>query len=223
MSAHKKPAPAAVKRHRPFALLLLADILAAALLVFGNYYFLYEAPIRGLSGTSLPLPQVHNNIQQSSHQQAAGAAGDAAGQAAAGLRAKFAAHFTDTVVSTDTTYSSPDLSVEVTQHTQGIGNDTVTYYVADIYMADLSSFRTEFAGGQYDANGQREHLDTMSRRAGAVLAMNGDSYCFNRSHCNGLLVLCVSAIALAVLTLLPEKQRPADHSAAAHHTRRRRR
>ena len=38
-----------------------------------------------------------------------------------------------------------------------------------------------------------------------------------------LLVLCVSAIALAVLTLLPEKQRPADHSAAAHHTRRRRR
>ena len=64
----------------------------------------------------------------------------------------------------------------------------VTYYVADIYMADLSSFRTEFAGGQYDVNGQREHLDSMSRRIGAILAMNGDSYCFNRSHCNGLLV-----------------------------------
>ena len=64
----------------------------------------------------------------------------------------------------------------------------MTYYVADVYMADLSSFQTEFAGGKYDANGRREHLHTMSQCAGAILAMNGDSYCFNRSHCNGLLV-----------------------------------
>ena len=64
----------------------------------------------------------------------------------------------------------------------------MTYYVADVYMADLSSFQTEFAGGQYSPDGQREHLDAMSRRVGAILAMNGDSYCFNRSHCNGLLV-----------------------------------
>ena len=168
---------------------MAADILAAALLVFGNYYFLYEAPVRGLSGASMPLPQVQNNIQPSSHQQLAETAGDAPEQAQPlSLRDKFAEHFTDTVVSTDTAYSSPDLSVEVTQHTQGSGSDTVTYYVADVYMADMSSFRTEFAGGAYDPDGQREHLNTMSRRVGAVLAMNGDSYCFNRSHCNGLLV-----------------------------------
>ena len=188
MAAHKKPAPAA-RHRRPVAWFLLADVLVAALLVFGNYYFLYEAPIRGLSGGSLPLPQVENNIQHSSHQQVTEGEGTAPGQAQpVSLREKFAEHFTDTVVSTDTTYSSPNLSVTVTQHTQGSGTDTVTYYVADIYMADLSSFQTEFAGGQYDANGQREHLDVMSRRVGAVLAMNGDSYCFNRSHCNGLLV-----------------------------------
>ena len=60
--------------------------------------------------------------------------------------------------------------------------------MADVYLADLSSFQTAFAGGGYSPDGQREHLDTMSRRVGAILAMNGDSYCFNRSHCNGLLV-----------------------------------
>ena len=190
MSTHKSPVPAAAKRHRPFALPLLADILAAALLVFGNYYFLYEAPVRGLGGTSVPLPQVQNHIQQSAHQQPAGAVEDAPEQAQqpVSLREKFAEHFTDTVVSTDTSYTSPNLSVEITRHTQGSGTDTVTYYVADVYMADLSSFQTEFAGGQYSPDGQREHLDAMSRRVGAVLAVNGDSYCFNRSHCNGPLV-----------------------------------
>ena len=126
MPAHKNLA-AAVRRRRPVVLCLLADILAAALLVFGNYYFLYEAPIRGLSGTSMPLPQVQNHIQQSSHQQLTETAGDAPEQTQPlSLRERFAEHFTDTVVSTATSYSSPNLSVEVTQHTQGSGNDTVT-------------------------------------------------------------------------------------------------
>lgn len=186
MSTHNTSAPFVTRRHRSIARFLLADILAAALLVFGNYYFMYEAPIQGLNGTPVMLPQVQNNIQQSSHQQIAE---NAQGQAQPlSLREKFAEHFTDTVVSTDSTYSSPNLSVQVTQHVQGSGNNTVTYYVADVYMADLSSFQTEFAGGQYTPDGQREHLDSMSRRVSAILAMNGDSYCFNRSHCNGLLV-----------------------------------
>ena len=37
-----------------------------------------------------------------------------------------------------------------------------------------------------------------------------------------LLVLCVGAIALAVLTLLPEKKGSGQHSAVPHHTGRRR-
>ena len=59
------------------------------------------------------------------------------------------------MVSTGTSYSSSDLSVEVTQHTFGRRSDAVTYYVADIYMADLRSFQAEFAGEKYDANGLR--------------------------------------------------------------------
>ena len=184
MSAYKNPA-AAVRR-RPVALLLLADVLAAVLLVFGNYFLLYEALVLGVDGFSTPLPQVQNHIQPSLSQQSGGDASEQAQPLS--LQEKFAEHFTDTAVSADTSYSSPNLCVEVTQQTQGSGNDTVTYYVADIHLADLRSFQTEFAGGQYSPGGQREHLDAMSRRVGAVLAMNGDSYCFNRSHCNGLLV-----------------------------------
>lgn len=188
MSMRKRTSPAAARR-RPAALFLLVDVLAAALLVFGNYFFLYIAPIQGLGGSSMSLPQVQNNLQPSAHQQVTEITGSAPEQTQPlSLREKFAEHFTDTVVSTGTSYSSPNLSVEISRHTQGSGSDTVTYYVADVYLADLSSFQTAFAGGGYSPDGQREHLDTMSRRVGAILAMNGDSYCFNRSHCNGLLV-----------------------------------
>ena len=133
MYTHKKPAPAARSRQSS-ALFLAADILAAALLVFGNYYLLYEAPIRGLSGASAPLPQVQNNIQPSAHQQDT-ASTETVSQPAEPrtLREKFAEHFTDTVVSTDSSYSSPNLSVEISRHTQGSGSDTVTYWQTSIW------------------------------------------------------------------------------------------
>ena len=160
MSVHRRSAPSAAKCRRPVALFLLMDILAAALLVLGNYYFLYEAPIQGLDGASIPLPQVQNNLRLPSYQQITETTGDIPEQTRTlSLREKFFEHFTNTVVSTDSTYSSPNLSVKVTRHTQGHGNDTVTYYVADVYLADLSSFQTAFAGGEYSLDGQREHLD----------------------------------------------------------------
>ena len=104
----------------------------------------------------MSLPQVQNNLQPSAHQQVTEVTGSAPEQTQPlSLREKFAEHFTDTVVSTGTSYSSPDLSVGVTQHTFGRRSDAVTYYVADIYMADLRSFQAEFAGEKYDANGLR--------------------------------------------------------------------
>ena len=44
----------------------------------------------------------------------------------------------------------------------------------------------------------------------------------NRITSKLLLVLCVSAIVLAVLTLLPEKQKPVQPTVVQHHTGRRR-
>lgn len=99
---------------------------------------------------------------------------------------KFAEHFTSEIVFTDTSYSSPNLSVDISEHTMDSGDDIVTYYIADIYLADISCLQTRFA---YDTYGNyKQSLSDMSSEVGAVLAMNGDSYCFNLKHLNGLLV-----------------------------------
>ncbi|MDD3227983.1 MAG: phosphodiester glycosidase family protein [Oscillospiraceae bacterium] len=101
-------------------------------------------------------------------------------------KTKFSEHFTSEIVSTDTAYTSPNLSVNITTHTMGSGDNTVTYYIADVYIADISSFQTHFA---YDTYGSyKQSLSDMSSEVSAVLAMNGDSYCFNLKHLNGLLV-----------------------------------
>jgi hypothetical protein len=79
---------------------------------------------------------------------------------------KFADHFTDTVVATDTSYSSPNISFTIEQKTVGEGRDTITYYVADIYLADIECFQRYFAENTY-GKGFREdvlEMDGASRR-----------------------------------------------------------
>lgn len=75
---------------------------------------------------------------------------------------KFADKFTDHIVSTDTTYSSPDLSIQLTYHQYDTGKldkseagkhlayGTKTAYVlADVYIGDISCFQTAFAQDTY--------------------------------------------------------------------------
>lgn len=97
MAMHRKFAKTAAKRRGSVTLSLLADILAAALLVFGNYYFLYVSPIQGVGGTSLPLPQVQNHIQPSSYQQMTETGGTTGQVQPLSLRGKFAEHFTNKI------------------------------------------------------------------------------------------------------------------------------
>ena len=54
---------------------------------------------------------------------------------------KFADKYTDTVIVTENSYSSPDISVTVTEETLG----QTTYYLADIYVRDITSFRSALA------------------------------------------------------------------------------
>jgi exopolysaccharide biosynthesis protein len=104
------------------------------------------------------------------------AEGDTAGESdTESLAAKFAEHFTDTVVTTDTTYSSKDISVTVNKYTKGSGWGMVTYYVADIYLADIQSFQSGFADGTYGV-GYTERVLSMDSDLNAILAMNGDYY-----------------------------------------------
>ena len=83
---------------------------------------------------------------------------------------KFASHFTDTVRVGENSYSSPNLSLTITRHTVGEAADgsLLTYYVADIYIAEIDCFRTYLAGGS------AQEPMTLFAESGAVLAVSGD-------------------------------------------------
>mgnify|MGYP005778793561 FL=1 len=105
----------------------------------------------------------------------------------AGLEGKFADKFSDQVVSTDNSYQSQDLSITITPYRTGSGDNAVTYYVADVYTSNINCFRTYFAQNTY-GSGYTEHLTDMSNDVRAILAMNGDSYCYNHQHTAGALI-----------------------------------
>lgn len=86
---------------------------------------------------------------------------------------KFEDHFTDEVIQTENSYSSPNVSVTIETVTVGEGDKQKVYYVADIYIASIENFIT------YTAHNQMEYFDTqdvveMDAESDAVVAISGD-------------------------------------------------
>ncbi len=113
---------------------------------------------------------------------------------------KFADKFTDQVISTDTSYTSPDISIRLTygsgktdrvdtseggKHVR-YGTD-YKYVLADIYVGDITCLRTCFARDTYGV-GYDEKLTDMSARLQSILAVNGDSYSNSRHKNNGTII-----------------------------------
>ena len=84
---------------------------------------------------------------------------------------KFADKYTDTVVVSDNSYTSPNVSITVTKETAG----DVTYYLADIYLRDITSFQSALANDTY-GSGFRDSISDMAMLNNALLAVNGDYY-----------------------------------------------
>ncbi len=113
---------------------------------------------------------------------------------------KFADKFTDTVVATDTSYSSPNLSIQLSYQHYDTGRldlsesgkhkkygTQVSYVLADIYVGEITCLKTAFAQNTYGV-GYTEKLSDMSGTMRAVLAVNGDSYSNNRHKDNGTII-----------------------------------
>lgn len=113
---------------------------------------------------------------------------------------KFADKFTDQVVATDTSYTSPDLSIQLSYNQYDTGkSDTsasgkhekygtkISYVLADIYVGDITCIQTAFAQNMYGV-GYSEKLSDMSAKMKSVLAVNGDSYSNNRHKDNGTII-----------------------------------
>ena len=98
-------------------------------------------------------------------------------------RTKFADHFTDEVVITDHSYTSPNIAIDI----QKIVTDDPApsaVYVADIYIAQLENLQTYWAGGSYRMWAAEDPVP-IARNAGAILAVNGD---YADSQSTGFLV-----------------------------------
>ena len=86
---------------------------------------------------------------------------------------KFADRYTDEIVRTENSYTSPGISVTVTEETLDGGR--ITYYLADIYLKDVTSFQTALAKNTY-GSGYRDGIADMAAMTGALVAVNGDYY-----------------------------------------------
>ena len=84
---------------------------------------------------------------------------------------KFADKYTDEVVMTENSYTSPDVSITVTEEHSG----DITYYVADIYVRDITCFQSALARDTY-GSGYRDSITDMAAMSDALLAINGDYY-----------------------------------------------
>ena len=84
----------------------------------------------------------------------------------------FADKFTDgEVVKSNSGYKSANVNVELKRYE----NDEVVFYVADIYVKDISCFVTAFAKGKY-GKGIRNWAGNINEQIGGIIAINGDYY-----------------------------------------------
>lgn len=93
---------------------------------------------------------------------------------------KFADKFTDEVVVTDHSYTSPEVSITIDTVTVGEGNSQIVYHVADVYVASLENFYTYTANNEMIYFGTQD-VEEMIADSNAILAISGDFLTYQKS------------------------------------------
>ncbi len=177
------------KKLLPAWLLVLIDSAFIAVYILGFYYSYYLNPRQlesagvktnqerqdSLSNSSMNLNDAESAIGGNETDTAIPPKTTDNSTATGNLRTKFAQHFSDMVVSTDNSYTSRDISIQVNKYTEGSDGNIVTYYVADIYIADITCLTSGFAKDTYGI-GYAEDVLSMDESFNAILAINGDYY-----------------------------------------------
>lgn len=180
----KKPnAPPGRDRRLPIWAVILLDIagLAACLLIFALFH--HVLPLAQQSAARVVLPPVQTVASAPIPTAAPTAAPEEtlppAPEETPDPRSPwaiaFAEHFTDTVEITDHSYTSPNVSVTLERLEREDGFKHNVYYVADVYVSELSCLRTYLAKNTF-GQGVTEDASDMDAAAGAVLSMTGDFY-----------------------------------------------
>ncbi|MDR6793710.1 exopolysaccharide biosynthesis protein [Pseudarthrobacter oxydans] len=82
-----------------------------------------------------------------------------------------------TAVTTDTSHVSGSSNISISTVTTGSGDDTVTYYVADVVLDDATTLQSAFANDSFGEN-ITETTSAIAEANNAVFAINGDYYGF---------------------------------------------
>jgi exopolysaccharide biosynthesis protein len=85
-----------------------------------------------------------------------------------------------TAVVTDDSYDNGSTSIAISKVTTGSGADTVTYYVADVVVADATDVRSAFASNEFGTN-IVQYTSDIAQDHNAVFAINGDYYGFRNT------------------------------------------
>ena len=162
---------------------IVADllVLGAFLGGFTYFYFLRE---RSYAPTALATPaQVEATADASSPVPDAATPTPAVADTGL-LGGKYAEKFTTgEVEQTDSSYRSANVSIEITKNTAGTESKPIVYYIADIYIKDISSFRTGVALDYKDQNpGERKNVMStllLSQLTKSLVAISGDNFAFH--------------------------------------------
>ena len=84
---------------------------------------------------------------------------------------------TDTITTDDWNYNSNSISIGIKQITEGYGDNTITYYVADVELKASDSLQTAFAKNQFGAN-IIQNTSGIAKDNNSIFAINGDYYGF---------------------------------------------
>lgn len=93
---------------------------------------------------------------------------------------KFEDHFTDEVVQTENSYSSPNVSITLETVTTGEGSGRVTYHVADIYIGSPDCFTTYTADNEMRYFGTQDVME-MDEAANALISISGDFLTYQKT------------------------------------------
>ena len=185
----KEKAP---RRKRPVWLLMIQDIILTGLVlcVFATFHHV----IPRLTAKNMEVPKPISVIATPTPQETAGPAETVEPEDTpeptpevidnrTEWQKKFEEHFTDEVVTTENSYTSPNVSITISTYTTDEANSS-TYFVADIYVAQIENFQTYFATGQYGYYASESPVSA-AQNSGALISINGD-YCNNQD--SGFLV-----------------------------------
>ena len=173
------------KRHGRGWLLVLMDIVLVGVVLVVFALFHHVLPRKGTAISTIvaaatPTPTVQTEMETDG--TASATVAEAASETVLLAPGDFSDRFSQEDTGADALYSyqNDDLRIAVTK----VQENDITYYVADVWVRNISTFRTAFAEGQYGTGIHDDPINTANAN-NAILAVTGDYY---GARTNGIVI-----------------------------------